>query len=171
MHRKIAATLFNQTWDLIEKTRNSDENDLMISVSQASLFHWRFAGGGDLELSRGHWIISRVYSILSMPESAIYHGNKCLRICTLGYMHFPPYSKYFVLYSPELSGSQYFPFFRLFYAVISLYVLTVKQSVDGLPLSISTISIGLELISFQLISCICTREFERLESYVFQQCS
>jgi hypothetical protein len=67
MHRKIAATLFNQTWDLIEKTRNSDENDLMISVSQASLFHWRLTGGGVLELSRGHWIISRVYSILSMP--------------------------------------------------------------------------------------------------------
>ena len=84
MHRKIAATLFNQTWDLIEKTRNSDENDLMISVSQASLFHWRFAGGGDLELSRGHWIISRVYSILSMPESAIYHGNKCLEFCRSG---------------------------------------------------------------------------------------
>ena len=84
MHRKIAATLFNQTWDLIEKTRNSDENDLMISVSQASLFHWRLTGGGVLELSRGHWIISRVYSILSMPESAIYHGNKCLELCKSG---------------------------------------------------------------------------------------
>ena len=84
MHRKIAATLFNQTWNLIEKSRNSDENDLMISVSQASLFHWRFAGGGDLELSRGHWIISRVYSILSMPESAIYHGHKCLEFCRSG---------------------------------------------------------------------------------------
>ncbi len=35
MHRKIAATLFNQTWDLIEKSRNPDKNDLMISVSQA----------------------------------------------------------------------------------------------------------------------------------------
>lgn len=83
MHKKIAATLFNQTWDLIEKKRNPDDDDLMISVSQASLFHWRFAGG-DLELSRGHWIISRVYSILSMPESAIYHGNRCLDHCKNG---------------------------------------------------------------------------------------
>jgi hypothetical protein len=49
----------------------------MISESQASLFHWRFAGG-KLELARGHWIISRVYSTLSMPESAIYHGKKVL---------------------------------------------------------------------------------------------
>ena len=52
----------------------------MISESQASLFHWRFAGG-NLEIARGHWIISRVYSILSMPESAIYHGNRCLALC------------------------------------------------------------------------------------------
>ncbi len=82
-HRKIAVSLFNHTWKLIEKTRTPFEDELMISESQASLFHWRFAGG-DLEFSRGHWIISRVYSILSMPESAIYHGNKCLELCMTG---------------------------------------------------------------------------------------
>ncbi len=79
-HRKIAVDLFNHTWELIEKERTSGDDDLMISESQASLFHWRFAGG-NLEIARGHWIISRVYSILSMPESAIYHGNRCLALC------------------------------------------------------------------------------------------
>lgn len=79
-HRKIAVSLFNHTWELMEKERTPHEDELMISESQASLFHWRFAGG-NLELARGHWIISRVYSMLSMPESAIYHGKKSLDLC------------------------------------------------------------------------------------------
>ena len=82
-HRKIASALFNHTWDLMEKTRTPYEDEIMISEAQASLFHWRYAGG-NLEFSRGHWIISRVYSILSMPESAIYHGRRCLEFCKIG---------------------------------------------------------------------------------------
>ncbi len=78
-HRKIAASLFNKTWDLLEKGRNSDEDDLMISMSHASLYHWKVVGGKKQEAT-GNWIISRVYSTLKMPESAIYHGERCLKI-------------------------------------------------------------------------------------------
>lgn len=78
-HRKIAATLFNYTWELLEDDRTPENDDLMISVSHASLFHWRFAGG-PLQIARGHWIISRVYSTLKMAESAKYHALQCLNI-------------------------------------------------------------------------------------------
>ncbi|WP_337861003.1 hypothetical protein [Ferroplasma sp.] len=79
-HRILASRLFNYTWELMEKERSLEDDELMISVAQASLFHWRFAGG-KLEISRGHWIISRVYSILKMPESSLYHGMRDLTIC------------------------------------------------------------------------------------------
>jgi len=78
--RKIAVSLFNHTWELMDKARVSDEDKLMTSESQASLFHWRFAGGS-LELASGHWIRFRVHSILSMPESTIYHGKRSLDLC------------------------------------------------------------------------------------------
>ena len=41
-HHYFAASCFNAAWDLIEKPdRTSEDDRLMVSLSHASLFHWR----------------------------------------------------------------------------------------------------------------------------------
>ncbi len=89
-HRKMAAQLFNQTWDLIDKgeDRSQDENDDMIHSAHASRHHWKavvnsgkYSNSGPMNLERGDWQISRVYAILKRPVAALYHAERCLKIC------------------------------------------------------------------------------------------
>ena len=88
-HRKMAAQLFNNTWSLIDKKQRSiEEDDEMINSAHASRYHWGVvvASGkdpkaGPLNLERGDWQISRVYSILNRHEPALYHAKRCLDIC------------------------------------------------------------------------------------------
>ncbi len=87
-HKKTGIKLFNATWDLIDKKdRTIEENDQMIHSAHASRYHWgeAVAAGtpktGPMNLERGDWQISRVYSILKRPESAIYHAQRCIDIC------------------------------------------------------------------------------------------
>lgn len=88
-HRKIAAQLFNHTWDLIDKKdRNADEADEMIHSAHASRYHWgivvssgKYPKVGPMNLERGDWQISRVYSILKWPFAAEYHAKRCVQIC------------------------------------------------------------------------------------------
>jgi hypothetical protein len=89
-HRKMAAQLFNRTWDLIDKgdTRTSDENDDMIHSAHASRYHWgvvvvsgEYPKIGPMNLERGDWQISRVYALLKRPEPSLHHANRCLTIC------------------------------------------------------------------------------------------
>jgi hypothetical protein len=88
-HRKIAAQLFNHTWDLIDKKdRNADESDEMIHSAHASRYHWgivvssgKYPKTSPMNLERGDWQISRVYSILKRPYAAEYHAKRCLQIC------------------------------------------------------------------------------------------
>ncbi|MHA1941699.1 MAG: hypothetical protein ACW99F_07285 [Candidatus Hodarchaeales archaeon] len=89
-HRKMAAQLFNQTWDLIEKgdKRTSVEDESMIHSAHASRYHWevvvnsgKYPKTGPINLERGDWQISRVYSMLKRPIAAKYHAKQCLTIC------------------------------------------------------------------------------------------
>ncbi len=80
-HEKLAKNLFNQVWDLLEKeNRTIEEDDKMVHAAHASRFHWGEIGSS-ITFERGEWQISRVYSTLSRPESAIYHAIRCLDIC------------------------------------------------------------------------------------------
>ncbi|WP_416730055.1 hypothetical protein [Fictibacillus sp. JL2B1089] len=80
-HRKQAVDNFNKTWDLIEKKDRTNENDLeMIHTAHASRFHWGQIGE-PLHFARGEWQLSRVYSILNMSESAMFHGKQSLELC------------------------------------------------------------------------------------------
>lgn len=81
IHRQLGVDLFNQTWDLMEKPeRTTQDDDEMIHAAHASRYHWGFAGEA-VNLARGEWQISRVYSVLSHAESALYHAQRCLDIC------------------------------------------------------------------------------------------
>ncbi len=80
-HRKFAVDAFNLVWDLLGKEeRTEGEDDKMVHAAHASRFHWGEIGT-PLEFERGEWQISRVYSVLNTPESALHHAKRCLGIC------------------------------------------------------------------------------------------
>lgn len=80
-HRKQAVQNFNQTWDLIDKNDRTEADNLkMIHMAHASRYHWGEIGT-PLQFARGEWQVSRVYSLLGMFESALYHGKCSLDFC------------------------------------------------------------------------------------------
>ncbi len=79
-HKKLAATYFNGTWDLIDKKEwTADEKFQMIEMAHASRFHWSFVGT-EKNFARGDWQISRVYALLGLGESAMLHAERCLHL-------------------------------------------------------------------------------------------
>jgi DNA-binding transcriptional MerR regulator len=80
--RKLAATLFNATWDLMEKeNRSRDDDDAMLHMAHASRHHWGQVGA-QVNLARGEWQCSRVYAVLRRPEPCLHHAQRVLDICT-----------------------------------------------------------------------------------------
>lgn len=80
-HKKQAINNFNGTWDLIDKKDRTEEDKVnMIHMAHASRFHWGQIGT-PLNFARGEWQISRVYALVNMPESALYHGKVSLDLC------------------------------------------------------------------------------------------
>src|SRR5690242_7528784 len=78
--RRLAASLFNRVWDLLERTgRGRDEDDEMLHAAHASRYHWGVVGQ-PVNLARGEWQISRVYSVLGRAEPALYHAYRSLEI-------------------------------------------------------------------------------------------
>ncbi len=81
LHRRMAAQLFNSTWDLLlKKRRTKEESNTMIHMAHASRYHWGVVGGPQ-QLAIGEWQISRVYAALRRPEPALFHAERCLEIC------------------------------------------------------------------------------------------
>ncbi len=83
-HSKIGSTLFNHVWDLMEKkSRTREEDAEMIRDVHAMRFHWGEAGTPK-NLAVAEWQIARVYSVLGMPESALYHAKNSLAYVKAG---------------------------------------------------------------------------------------
>jgi hypothetical protein len=81
LHRKLAVDLFNLVWELLDKEdRSTADDDRMLHAAHASRFHWGEIGT-PLEFERGEWQISRVYAVLSRPQAAIHHAQRCLALC------------------------------------------------------------------------------------------
>ena len=80
-HTKFAKECFNQVWTLLEnEDRTVEEDDEMVHAAHASRYHWGKIGK-PVNLARGEWQISRVYSDLNSADSAKYHALRCLSIC------------------------------------------------------------------------------------------
>jgi DNA-binding transcriptional MerR regulator len=78
--RALAVGLFNYTWTLLENPkRTPEQDDEMIHAAHASRYHWGEIGDA-VNLARGEWQVSRVYSVLGRGEPAIYHARRCLEI-------------------------------------------------------------------------------------------
>jgi DNA-binding transcriptional MerR regulator len=80
--RRLAASLFNRTWELLMKPERSVvDDDEMIHTAHASRFHWGVVGNAT-NWARGEWQCSRVYSVLGRSEPALHHANRCLALST-----------------------------------------------------------------------------------------
>jgi len=81
-HKFFSSSCFNQSWDLIDKTERSAEEDIqMILLSLASLWHWtQREDCTDRNLSVAYWQVSRIYTMLGKSEKAREYGQKCLEI-------------------------------------------------------------------------------------------
>jgi DNA-binding transcriptional MerR regulator len=78
--RRLAATLFNHTWELLEKPQRSvADDDEMIHSAHASRYHWGVVGT-PVNYARGEWQCSRVYSVLGRSEPALHHASRCLAL-------------------------------------------------------------------------------------------
>ncbi|HZY75100.1 MAG TPA: MerR family transcriptional regulator [Jatrophihabitantaceae bacterium] len=80
--RRLAAALFNGTWQLLEKPeRTRTEDDEMLHMAHASRHHWGVVGQ-PVNLARGEWQCSRVYAVLGRPEPCLHHAQRVLDLCT-----------------------------------------------------------------------------------------
>jgi tetratricopeptide (TPR) repeat protein len=79
--RKLAVSLFNNVWTLLEKPdRTPAEDDQMLHMAHASRYHWGQVGRPE-NLARGEWQCSRVYAVLHRPEPSLHHAQRVLDIC------------------------------------------------------------------------------------------
>jgi hypothetical protein len=80
--RKLAVTLFNRVWELMETDpRTPEENDELIHAAHASRYHWGNVGE-PANSARGEWQCSRMYTVLGRADAALWHAQRCLEICT-----------------------------------------------------------------------------------------
>jgi len=79
-HRYFSAECFNRAWDYIDKSvRTKNEEDIMLSLSLTSLWHWTQREDCDsTKLSIGYWQVSRVYALLRQADNARHYGELCL---------------------------------------------------------------------------------------------
>lgn len=79
-HRHFAVKFNGMTWDLLDKTdRTREEDEQMLYSAVASCRHWLEAGTA-VHHQRGEWMISRVYSVLGIGDEAVRHGSRCLEL-------------------------------------------------------------------------------------------
>ncbi len=79
-HDYFSTECFNRAWDLIDQEqRTPDEEDEMLNLSLASLWHWtQRPDCTSKELSLGYWQVSRIYAITGRPENAVWYAERCL---------------------------------------------------------------------------------------------
>ncbi len=80
-HKYFSAENFNKTWELIEKSERTDEEDLaMLHAAIASLWHWSQREDVSVKnLSVGYWQISRVCNLIQQPSLARRYGLQALK--------------------------------------------------------------------------------------------
>jgi hypothetical protein len=79
-HKYFSAECFNRAWDYIDKpVRTRDEDDRMLHLSLASLWHWtQREDCTPTNLSIGYWQVSRVFTLLRQADNARHYGELCL---------------------------------------------------------------------------------------------
>lgn len=77
-HRRLAADLFNRSWQLLElESRTPRQDDELVHVVHASAFHWGEIGNA-AHRARSENQCARVYAALGRPEAALHHAQRAL---------------------------------------------------------------------------------------------
>ncbi len=77
-HKFIASELNQCAWALLEnESRSPEENDEMLHVAHASLWHWLQAGS-KVHHQRGLWLLGRVHVLLGKREAAMYYARQTM---------------------------------------------------------------------------------------------
>lgn len=79
-HRYFSAACFNLTWDYLDKTdRTIEEDEAMVQSCLASLWHWaQRPDCTDQNKSIGAWQAARVYAVLKQPDNARRYAKMAL---------------------------------------------------------------------------------------------
>jgi hypothetical protein len=79
-HRIFSVSCFNGAWDLIDKpARTPDEDDEMLHVAHASLWHWLQRPDCTAEnRCIGYWQLSRVYALTGSAARSEAYATRCL---------------------------------------------------------------------------------------------
>lgn len=79
--KQEAIKLFNETWDLLDLEDRSNEQKVeMIQKAHTSCYLWSQVGTA-LNVARGEWQVSRVYSVLGMGKPALLYALNSLKLC------------------------------------------------------------------------------------------
>ncbi len=79
-HRFMAADCFNSAWNCMDmENRTPDDDELMISATFASKYHWSQIGE-PINFQRAEWQISRIFSILGRGDLALQYAKHCLAL-------------------------------------------------------------------------------------------
>lgn len=80
-HKHFSAENFNKTWEYIEKSNRTQEDDMvMLHTAISSLWHWTRREGATAEnLSVGYWQVSRVFCLIGQPDNARTYGLLSLK--------------------------------------------------------------------------------------------
>jgi len=80
----FAAKFHGMTWNLLDKSdRKTEDDEKLTDYAHSSLAHWRKTGK-EINLQRGFWLLSRVYTVLNQCEPAQKYAKRCLQV-TLEY--------------------------------------------------------------------------------------
>ncbi len=82
MHKYFAIELNNTSWEFIDRDGelSEDEASNLVSRAHASLFHWSQIGE-QVNLARGHYLVSRAYVVAGNHPEALRHSTLSLNIC------------------------------------------------------------------------------------------
>ncbi|MBN1969952.1 MAG: hypothetical protein JXR48_10240 [Candidatus Delongbacteria bacterium] len=80
LHKKMAIEIFNSIWPKMDKSdRTLEEDNALVDAAHASLYHWRISGN-KLNIQRGYWMISRVYSVVKRYDESNFYAKLCYDI-------------------------------------------------------------------------------------------
>ncbi len=80
-HKWFAVETNNATWDLLEKTDRTAEDDReLLHVAHASALHWKKAGGNAANTARAACMVANAHAALGDGHAAIRHANHCVAV-------------------------------------------------------------------------------------------
>lgn len=84
LHRRLAITCNNTTWEMIDGDRNAANDEEMLRRAYAAAYHWQRAeGAGAQNEARAVWLLSKVHRLAGHADRALDYADACLEVCSV----------------------------------------------------------------------------------------